>query len=319
MGSNTAEHRAPTLGSIQIVHIGGKRQGEINHFLPGTLNFGRHPNCDVVFSRDALSVSRIHARLECDAMHCRLIGLGSNGTYVNGKLIENVVLQSGDVVTFSETGPKLSFIFQAGQSTNNDSPDKTQRIDLFDQDHTDLIQQIRDVTPLPGKPAQINADYPYDLFNPGSAVSAEPENRSFILHFANKLRSIDKTRVTIGRGKESDLIIDHPRLLDTHALLYYSGSNCFVANSSALRLIWLNGNLLSGDTRLRVNDVLMLNYAGPSLIYRGNGKFQEFRPSLSPDISAVDIDEQQIQQPSIALWLRNVLGAIKRLFNARQE
>jgi len=267
MVSNTAEHRLAVLGSIQIVHIKGSRQGEIEHFLPGSLSFGRHPSCDIVFPRDELTVSRVHARLECDERECRLIGIGGNGTYVNGKLVDNTALRTGDVVTFSEHGPKLSFIFQAeGQAKLND---KTSLPNHIEQDATSLLNQIKDITPPPGLLAGMLGANPANT--PGQ--SEEPV---FTLHFENELRSFKKSRIYVGRGPGADFIIDHPRILDQHALFYFSASQCVVANTTALKLIWLNHDILRDDTPLQINDIITLNRGGPSLIYKGDGKFQRY-------------------------------------------
>ena len=285
MGSNTAEHRVATLGSIQIVHINGDRQGEIEHFLPGTLSFGRHPSCDIVFPHDMLNVSRLHARLECDQRQCRLIGLSGNGTYVNGELIEKANLTTGDVVTFSQHGPKLSFVFQANSASAES--DNTEVLDRYNQDTTHILKSIKDITPVPGMAGSYVVDHQAKALN----QTVDPE---FTLQYANQLRSFKKRRIFVGRGSGSDFVIDHPRLLDQHLLLYFSGSHCFIANTTALKLIWLNQDLLHVDTRLRVNDIITLNTDGPRLIYKGEGKFQEYKASM-PDPSS----ENELLPPTV--------------------
>jgi len=270
MGSNTAENRVATLGTIQIVHINGTRQGEIEHFLPGSLSFGRHPTCDIVFPRDALSVSRLHARLECNEHHCRLLGIGGNGTYVNGELVDNVTLKTGDVVTFSQHGPKLSFIFQP--ATTKNVSDKTEFHNPFNQDNTDILRHIKDITPVPGRAGSYITEYQ-------KAAQNQASEAEFTLLFDNQLRHFKKRRIYIGAGNGSDFVIDHPRLLDQHALLYFSGSHCFITNTTALKLIWLNDDLVVSDTRLCVDDVITLNSGGPCLIYKGEGKFQPYQPT----------------------------------------
>ena len=272
MGSNTAEHRIAALGSIQIVHMNGARLGEIEHFLPGELSFGRHPQCDIVFPRDALTVSRLHARLECDQRQCRLIGLGGNGTYVNGKLIDIAVLSSGDVVTFSEQGPKLSFLFQAGKRNRETAQQIATNATQLHSPLDDIpnIPDINDITPLPACLSELDSQLSESALN----QTPDPE---FTVHFGNELRSFQKPRMTLGRGANADFRIEHPRLLERHAILYFSGMSVVIANATRLKMIYLNGNLLRQPQHLRENDIIMLNTSGPCLIYKGEGKLQEYR------------------------------------------
>jgi pSer/pThr/pTyr-binding forkhead associated (FHA) protein len=58
---------------------------------------GRHPDRDIVLP--SLSVSRRHARLRPESGRFTLDDLGSlNGTFVNGKPIDSVVLADGDEI-----------------------------------------------------------------------------------------------------------------------------------------------------------------------------------------------------------------------------
>lgn len=284
MGSITAEHRVANLGSIQIVHINGERKGDIEHFLPGTITFGRHPNCDIVFPRESLTVSRVHARLECDDKQCRLVGLGGNGTYVNGELVDIAVLSTGDVVTFSEHGPKLSFLFQSsaqadanntGNSKIQTNNDKTEVLNRMQDDATSVMPDIKDITPLPGRESYV-AQHATDSVNQAPALE-------FTLQFGGSLQSFQKQKIYVGRNHNSDFLIDHPRLLEQHARFYFSGNQCYVANATALKLIWINGELLDEPRRLKHNDVIMLNSGGPRLIYKGEGRLQEYRKKNEDD------------------------------------
>lgn len=67
----------------------------------GQLTIGRTPDCAVY--ANSLSVSRNHAQIWLDGEQVRISDLGSsNGTFVNGRKIEEQVLTSGDLIKCGE-------------------------------------------------------------------------------------------------------------------------------------------------------------------------------------------------------------------------
>jgi hypothetical protein len=82
-------------GPAFVVRSGGGRAGEV--FVPAgdRMLIGRSPDCDVFL--DDVTVSRRHAEVVRDGARLVLRDLGSlNGTFVNRRRIESVVLEDDD-------------------------------------------------------------------------------------------------------------------------------------------------------------------------------------------------------------------------------
>ena len=76
--------------------------GQVVRLAKPTLTIGRLPECDVVV--DDAGASRRHAQLRRVGSGYTIIDLGStNGTLVNGRAIQEHVLEDGDTITIGET------------------------------------------------------------------------------------------------------------------------------------------------------------------------------------------------------------------------
>ena len=101
--------------------------------LEGSKTIGRSNDCDICLN--VVHLSRNHARITVRAGEVELEDLNSsNGTYLNGKKIENAVLNDGDEITFDTLkfrviGPRSEF-------------EKTQRRSEDDGDATTLRPAI---------------------------------------------------------------------------------------------------------------------------------------------------------------------------------
>jgi hypothetical protein len=97
------EEPDPALASVSVggpalvVRSGGGIVGQAFHPSDGRTLIGRSPDCDIFL--DDVTVSRRHAELQRDGDTFTIRDLGSlNGTYVNRRRIETVVLQDDDEV-----------------------------------------------------------------------------------------------------------------------------------------------------------------------------------------------------------------------------
>ena len=103
---------------VQLVHIQGPLKGQIQDFSQFPVHIGRHSSCQVRFDKDLTTISRRHARIDRQGNRFRIVDASTNGTFVNGKRIADVYLRDGDMITFTENGPKASFLtkIEAGEA-----------------------------------------------------------------------------------------------------------------------------------------------------------------------------------------------------------
>jgi pSer/pThr/pTyr-binding forkhead associated (FHA) protein len=96
---------------IVVDHLLGSRRGQRQEFPAGRVTIGRHPKNDIVFDahRD-LDASSRHAELREQGGKYVLTDVGSsNGTFVGGSRVSEVVVETGQsvVVEFGAGGPQL--------------------------------------------------------------------------------------------------------------------------------------------------------------------------------------------------------------------
>ena len=75
----------------------GSDEGALYQLAEGRVSIGRSPECDIQIEES--SVSKRHAELVIEPGHCRVHDISrSNGVYVNGHQVDDVVLNPGDVI-----------------------------------------------------------------------------------------------------------------------------------------------------------------------------------------------------------------------------
>lgn len=110
-GDVAVDTLAPTLTATLMIRS-GPQAGERFSLSRATTRIGRHPDSDV--SLDDISVSRRHAEIERQGDEHVLRDVGSlNGTYVNQRRSDSVVLQQGDEILIGRF--RLLFLAPAEQ------------------------------------------------------------------------------------------------------------------------------------------------------------------------------------------------------------
>jgi pSer/pThr/pTyr-binding forkhead associated (FHA) protein len=110
-GDIAVDTLTPTLTATLMVRS-GPQAGERFSLGKATTRIGRHPDSDV--SLDDISVSRRHAEIERQGTEYVLRDAGSlNGTYVNQRRSDSVVLQQGDEILIGRF--RLLFLAPAEQ------------------------------------------------------------------------------------------------------------------------------------------------------------------------------------------------------------
>lgn len=100
---------------VQLVHIHGPMKGTIQEFSCHEITIGRDPSCDLQFSKNQVAISRNHARITRDGNRFKIEDTSTNGTFVNCTKITEFWLKNGDVIFFTDGGPKVSFLTREGR------------------------------------------------------------------------------------------------------------------------------------------------------------------------------------------------------------
>jgi len=103
-----SELKSMPPGKRGLLVIKGPNIGE-KFFIDKKESFiGRSPESDVLL--DDITVSRKHVILKMEEKNCRLVDAGSlNGSYLNGNIVEEAVLQDGDRI---QVGKYIFLFFQ---------------------------------------------------------------------------------------------------------------------------------------------------------------------------------------------------------------
>src|SRR5260221_12382174 len=97
---------------IRLTHLSGSLQGTSSSSPKAVIRIGRGADCDVRFdARLDSRVSTHHAEIRFDNGNYLVVDTGSsNGTLVNGKLVKQHKLRSGDKIVFgAQGGPEVKF------------------------------------------------------------------------------------------------------------------------------------------------------------------------------------------------------------------
>lgn len=97
---------------IQLTHLSGSRQGQVDRSPKAVVKLGRAADCDLRFDATIdRTVSSHHAEIRFDGDGYLLVDTNSsNGTLVNGARVTQHRLEPGDVISLGgEIGPQLRF------------------------------------------------------------------------------------------------------------------------------------------------------------------------------------------------------------------
>ena len=94
-----------------FIHLSGSKRGRSETFDRDLIRIGTAPGCTLRFSavKDPV-VSPHHAQIRFENCEFLLTDLGSAaGAFVNGRQVNEVILQNGDIIEVGQEGPKLRF------------------------------------------------------------------------------------------------------------------------------------------------------------------------------------------------------------------
>ena len=272
MTSNHSGPSAPEI-TVQIVHIEGLRKGQIDELAAARITIGRDPSSHVVYDKSLRNVSRRHAEIVREGNRFLLKNLSPNGCLVNGQTTQEAYLKQGDVITFAEGGPKVSFLYTV-QAT----------------------ARLRPQTPVT-RPGGTSPASPPATRTPAAVPGSGRESAPFTIQFGTSIKSYKQPAVTLGRDPGNHFVVSHPRVLPTHAELLFQNNQYYLRDSSACQATLLNGRPVHTDTPLQNNDTITLGDGGPQLRFLGQGRFAEVIEQPFTPPPAQDSATPQTQKP----------------------
>ena len=284
--------------TVQLVHIQGPLKGQIQDFFQFPVHIGRHSSCQVRFEKDLTTISRRHARIERQGNRFRIIDVSTNGTYVNGKRIADVYLRDGDVITFSESGPKASFLtkIEAAASTAPSAP-------------AQHPAPPSPAAPAPPPPMSAPAAPPVTPPTPSAipqptAQSPEPgltvgpdmevpvvsANAPLVIQFGPTLQSYNLLPVSIGTDPGCDFVIANNALAARHVQIFFSDNNYYAKDLTGRNLVSINGRPVGTQSVLAQGAELSLSDQGPKFRFLGGGRLAEIQDVVSEALDKTDAD-----------------------------
>ncbi len=294
--------------TVQLVHIQGPLKGQIQDFSEFPVNIGRHASCQVRFEKNLTTISRNHARIERQGNRFRIVDASTNGTYVNGKRIADVYLRDGDVITFSESGPKASFLTKiesgtvpvpSARSAESLQPPQPQPPEQPASAPPPNVPSpaAPELTPPPEPAAGVAQN---QLREPGLTVGPDKElpvisaSAPLVIQFGPTLQSYNVLPVTIGSDPACDFVIAEERIAGQHIQIFYADKEYYAKDLTGKDMVCINGRPIGLQTVLAQGAELTLSGKGPTFRFLGGGRLAEVAEPQPDDLArteAVDMTD----------------------------
>lgn len=228
---------------------------------------GRDPECDLTIDWHLLS--RRHAELRVEDDHLRVLDLdSSNGTYINGKKIEDAKAYAGDEIRFDEQQFIVVAPTRRKLSEANDD-DRT----MLRGDDSDQTQVWQESSPAVGEAAVNPEDDPEETLFVLSAVEDDatrlfvPAQQEKLLPLAflvlndginkGKRIAVNEGDFRIGRIQGNDLVLDEAGISRCHAKISFSGGEWHIEDMGSRNGLQINGELRA-NRQLQAGDRITL-------------------------------------------------------------
>lgn len=284
---------------VQLVHILGPMKGEIQEFSESAISVGRDPSGHVHFPKDLTSISRKHAEIVREGNRFKLLDHSTNGTFVNGKRVEEAYLKDGDVLMFAEGGPKVSFLTKMmegqPQMESAPSPGPTKAPEVPADEMPRMVE---------AQPEPVQAD----------KISIQRVQVPLVIQYGPTLQSFKELPVTIGKNPNCALTLDHPAILDRHAQIFFSQEQYWVKDLTGQKLISINGQGLHLQAPLNPNDTLNFSPQGPGFRFLGGGRLVEVEEEPAPR-EPLDASHKREEAPPQDRGRKGAMSILKKFFH----
>jgi pSer/pThr/pTyr-binding forkhead associated (FHA) protein len=202
-----------------------------------------------------------------------MVDSSANGTFVNGKRVTEAFLKDGDVLSFAEGGPKVSFLTQMKE---------------LGPEVDESVPPLRPEVSLPAKP-EVRLPPGPDLKGTGErAMPPPPQERPaprepvvnrvqapVVIQYGPTLKSFKEVPVTVGRSPRSGFVLDHPQVFDEHLLIFLHDNQYWVKDLTGRDLVQVNRRPIRVQAALAAQDELALTPRGPVFRFLGGGRLAE--------------------------------------------
>jgi pSer/pThr/pTyr-binding forkhead associated (FHA) protein len=241
----------------------------------------------VRFSRDEVTLSRIHARIVREGNRFKVVDQSTNGTYVNGARVPEAYLKDGDVIMFAEAGPKVSFLTRTATAPPVDAPPAAPKQEAMRQ-----TQPPVEKPPRPGTPPPSPAAYPTPPVEratppngPADNVTIENVKVPFAIQYGPTLKSFHSLPIVIGKGSGCDFVINHPDILERHAQIFFAHDQYWIKDLTGESTLMIDGRPASRPSALTPDMQLALSVQGPRFRFLGGGRLAEIEDALPQDMA----------------------------------
>jgi pSer/pThr/pTyr-binding forkhead associated (FHA) protein len=247
---------------VQMVHLHGPFKGQIQDYTQDEISIGRHPSSTLCFPRDLKAVSRNHAEIKREGNRFKLIDHSTNGTFVNGKSVRETVLKNGDVLTFADGGPKVSFLYELH------APDSgREKIPESEPPGDGKAETLRPAAAQTGATAESK---------PGESPSGHNKVKApLIVQYGPSLRSFSELPVVIGSGAQVDCVIDHPSIHARHAEILFDDGLYWIKDLTGQSTVTVSNRPAGSRIQLSPQDIVAMSPEGPHFVFLGGGRLAE--------------------------------------------
>lgn len=284
--------KQPPMIVVQLFHIKGPIpiNGREQEFSEPSILIGRHPSCHVKFPTDMTHISRKHAEIIRDGNQFKLIDHSSNGTFVNGKKVNEIYLKDGDVLTFAEGGPQISFLTQMKEGPREATPppplrepEREIRVEPPKVERPKV--ELPKVEPVirPQRPVEERPPYVPPNREEPPEISVQSIQMPLIIQYGPQIRNFKQLPVTIGKSTKCELVIDHPGIFDQHAQVFFSQNQYWIKDLTGQKLIFVNRRPIGFHAPLKLNDHVALSPQGPFFQVFGEGRLGEIEEPPPPE------------------------------------
>ena len=79
-----------------------------------------------------------------------------------------------------------------------------------------------------------------------------------IIILENKRFKIDKPKLTIGRGKDSDIVLNDDKVSRLHGIIHSSGNDIFYEDLDSSNGSFINNKPITGKRKIKVGDIIQV-------------------------------------------------------------